>query len=76
MQTVLKRIRVMGGLQPTIRIRVRVWLRFRLLDVACGKPARRRYCMHAPSAASVHAYSYIQQSGRGIKNYECQKYEK
>ena len=29
-----------------------------------------------PSAASVHAYSYIQQSGRSVKNCECQKYEK
>ena len=48
-----------------------------LLRVACGKPARRRYCMHgckiqsAPtttvSCISSHAYSYIQQRGRSVE---------
>ena len=38
------------------------------LDVVCGKPARRRYCMGAFSCIrSSHAYSYIQQSGRTEK---------
>ena len=37
-----------------------------LLHVACGNPARRRYCMGAKFSciSSSHAYSYIQQSGR------------
>ena len=30
----------------------------------------------APSAASVHAYSYIQQSGRSVKTKNAKKYEK
>ena len=53
-----------------------------ILDVACGKPARRRYCMHgckvqsAPSAASVHAYSYIQQSGRSVKTMNAKNTKK
>ena len=49
-----------------------------LQDVACGKPARRRYCMHvckvqsAPTStisciSSFNAYSYIQQTGRAEK---------
>ena len=39
-----------------------------LLHVACGKPARRRYFVQSPpSATSVHAHSYIQQSGRSVK---------
>ena len=53
------------------------------LDVTCGKPARRRYCMHgckvqsAPtttvSCISSHAYSYIQQSGRSVKIMNAKK---
>ena len=45
------------------------------LHVVCGNPARRRYCMGAKFSciSSLHAYSYIQQSGV-CKNYECQKY--
>ena len=37
-----------------------------LLHVACGNPARWRYCMGAQfrCISSLHAYSYIQQSGR------------
>ena len=37
-----------------------------LLHVACGNPARRRYCMGAKFSciSSSRAYSYIQQSGR------------
>ena len=54
-----------------------------LLHVACGKPARRHYCMHgckvqsAPtttaSCISSHAYST---KWPQRKNYECQKYER
>ena len=37
-----------------------------LLFVACGNPARRRYCMGAKFScfSSSHAYLYIQQRGR------------
>ena len=58
-----------------------------VLDVACGKPARRRYCMHeckiqsAPTTtvsciSSWHAYSYIQQSGRSIKTMNAKNTQK
>ena len=44
-----------------------------LLHVACGKPARRRYCMHG---CKVHAYSYIQQSGRSVKTMNAKNTKK
>ena len=60
-----------------------------LLHVLCGKPARRRYCMHgckdqfAPPPTttvscinSLHAYSYIQQSGRCVKTMNAKNTKK
>ena len=40
-----------------------------LLPVACGNPARRRYCMGAKFSciSSLHAYSYIQQKWPYLK---------
>ena len=57
-----------------------------LLHVACGKPARRRYCIHgckvqsAPtttvSCITSHVYSYIQQSGRSVKTMNAKNMKK
>ena len=57
------------------------------LDVACRKPARGRYCMHgckvqsAPTTtvsciSSLHAYSYIQQSGHSVKTMNAKNTKK
>ena len=48
------------------------------LDVACGKPARRRYCMGAKFSciSSLHAYSYIQQSGRNLQTMNAKNTKK
>ena len=57
-----------------------------LLHVACGKPPRRRYCVHgckvqsAPtttfSCISSHAYSFIQQSDRSVKTMNAKNTKK
>ncbi len=57
-----------------------------LLHVACGKPARRRYCMHGykvqsaltttVSCISSHAYSHIQQSGCSVKTMNAKHMNK
>ena len=65
------------------------WYQFGLheLDVAFGKPARRRYCMHgckvqsAPTStvsciSSLHAYSYSQQSDRIVKTRDAKNTKK
>ena len=55
--------------------------------VACGKPVRWHYCMHeckvqsAPTTtvscmSSLHAYSYIQQSGRSVKTMNAKNTKK
>ena len=57
------------------------------LDVARRTPARRRYCMHgckvqsAPTTTvscinSLHAYSYIQQSGHSVKTMNAKNTKK
>ena len=49
-----------------------------LLHVACGNPARRRYCMGAKFSciSSSHAYSYIQQSGRNLQTMNAKNTKK
>ena len=49
-----------------------------LLHVACGNPARRRYCVGAKFTciSSLHAYSYIQQSGRNLQTINAKNTRK
>ena len=49
-----------------------------LLDVARAKPARRRYCMGAKFSciSSLHAYSYIQQSGHNLQTMHAKNTKK
>ena len=49
-----------------------------LLHVACGNPARRRYCIGAKFSciSSWHTYSYIQQSGRNLQTMNAKNTKK
>ena len=49
-----------------------------LLHVACGNPARRRYCMGEKFSciSSLHAYSYIHQSGCNLQTMNAKNTKK